>query len=272
MEMFGTGPFLIIAGYGIIYISLFIGCRVCQVREANVEKIAQASLAGLAVFAVAVWWLLSIAAGLEGPASPWILIYVSLFLVPLITAPWFLRTSDGGDWGRAWSAAAVGGIALCILCSFAWPVVTSINTKSINARATAQKSSVLASYGLPYPASARFSSAQIEYPQKAFEMERKDPDYKRMFSTWTERWPCEDVLSFSFTESPSAMMDNIASSLEQAGFTVRRSGTSYVTGAKYPLFVVYAYTEVSGHRCMVRVWKEFAAQMETVCAAEMRQN
>lgn len=269
MEMFGKGPFLIIAGYGIIYISLLIGCRVCQVREANVEKIAQASLAGLAVFAVAVWWLLSIAAGLEGPANPWILIYVSLFLVPLITAPWFLRTSDGGDWGRAWGAAAVGGIALCILCSLAWPVVTSINTKSSNAKVTAQKSGVLASYGLPCPASAKFNSVQISYPKEAFEKARNDPDYKPMFSTWTERWPCEDVLSFSFTESPSAMMDNIASSLAQAGFSVRRSGNQYVAGSKSQLFVVYAYTEVNGHRGMVRIWREFAAQMDAVCAAEM---
>ena len=269
MDWLITWPVFVVAGYLFVYISLYLGCRICSAPDASAGRLAAASVAPFILLAAYGFWFISALGALKylsgGPVL-FVVFMAPVFLAMLIGAPWLLRPGYGESWGPAWGGAALGGVFLCILVTFAWSAVGEISHQASLVKAKAEKTGALAAYGLPCPPDAEFDAVRFEISSDAIAHARQDPDFKRWSPAWVDRWPCNETISFKSNQSPGALADFLEKSLGQAGFTVRRSGTEYVTGAKDSLFAAY---QIQDGKCLVRVWKDFAREMEAVSAAEM---
>lgn len=259
-----------LVGFLLVYVSLYLGCLICRAPEAYAGKVAAASILPFILVAAYCFWFISSLGALQYLSGGLLLglaFLLPVFLAVLLGAPWMLRPMDGSSWGAAWGGAALGGVFLCILVVAAFGIRGEIVNKADLAKAKVEKTGALAAYGLSCPPDAEFDTVRIQMGGEAIAHAQQYPGYKRWSPAWVDRWPCNDIISFRYSRPAADLAAYLEQDLGQAGFTVRRAGTAYVTGSNGSIFAAY---QIEDGRCMVRVWKDFAQEMEAVSAAEMK--
>jgi len=279
-------PLLAVAGYVLVLVSLWLGCRICALPKLSAGRLALAAVPPLLLLAVYYLWLVAMQDALRflSPGPEVLLFPLPVFFAALLGAPWFLRSATGRGWGREWGAAAVGGLVLSVLLSLSlwlfFAVLTQRGSREYETAQATQATSVLAGYGLPIPIDAGKYLSVISTQQYVLDLARKPGRLPANQASWMFRWPRNDMLSF-FSKSPqAALIESVAASLGHAGFSVQRGTNQPVAGVNEPylvaqkpgLFVLYRFSEnnFEGYQssCMVEVWRDFAKEMEAECAAE----
>ena len=205
-----------------------------------------------------------------------------------------LRSAEGNGWGRAWGAAAVGGILLSILALLMLLAISPQFEHARQVKSLGDAAAIAAKYRLPVPADSELQVQTNDISRSLLKQRLKNPQPNRSYGDWTEVWPCNEQLSLYSNEEPPQLAKFLAGSLTKAGYRVQQGETiiygssqagrkygskagQWVAGAKPGLFVVYQCNYVgsvgrfTGTYGVVRIWRDFAKEMEAECAAAAAQ-